>query len=342
MLWPARERGARRRGSVSLRVWQVIPPTGDARGDVDTRVQVMVERADAEVSLELQQAFFADIASRYPGWEPASSQPVKPSDLAPPDGIWLVAYRDGHAIGCGGLQRFDGETGEVRRIFLDPTERGRGAGRRLLVELEEHARRFGYKRVRLTTGKRRRSGCFSPPGTRRSRRSPTAISRAIGWRKRSNESRRCTLFGASTQGGGLMPRVAPSALGESTADRVMGHRPELLEAWANRRNALFGSSSTLSPQLKEEVRAHACSTNRLSVLRVARPTRRGSRHPQRITGSGVRGRCVRRSHSDQRRPGQPAARRVHRGATRRDPHLDLIRIRRADVRLLDGRRTRNR
>lgn len=51
-----------------------------------------------------------------------------------------------------------------------------------------------------------------------------------------------------------MPRVAPSARGETTADRVMGHRPELLEAWENLKHALLGPSSTLTPQLKEEVR----------------------------------------------------------------------------------------
>lgn len=119
---------------------------------VDTGVQLVVERADGDVSLSLQQAFFSDIASRYPGWEPASSQPVEPSDLEPPDGIWLVAYRGGRAIGCGGLQRLDADAGEVRRIFLDQSQRGHGTGRRLLIELEEHARRLGYKRVRLTTG----------------------------------------------------------------------------------------------------------------------------------------------------------------------------------------------
>jgi GNAT superfamily N-acetyltransferase len=115
-------------------------------------VRVTIEPADGEVSHVLQQAFFADIASRYPGWEPGSSQPVEPSDLAPPDGIWLVAYRNERAIGCGGLQRLEAETAEVRRIFLDKTERGRGIGRRLLVELEEHARDLGYARIRLTTG----------------------------------------------------------------------------------------------------------------------------------------------------------------------------------------------
>jgi alkylhydroperoxidase family enzyme len=51
-----------------------------------------------------------------------------------------------------------------------------------------------------------------------------------------------------------MPRVPPSAVGESAADRVMGHRPELLAAWADLKHALLGPSSTLSPQLKEEVR----------------------------------------------------------------------------------------
>jgi alkylhydroperoxidase family enzyme len=51
-----------------------------------------------------------------------------------------------------------------------------------------------------------------------------------------------------------MPRLEPSSLGEATADRVMGHRPEVLEAWENLKHALLGPSSTLSPHLKEQVR----------------------------------------------------------------------------------------
>jgi alkylhydroperoxidase family enzyme len=51
-----------------------------------------------------------------------------------------------------------------------------------------------------------------------------------------------------------MPRIEPSAFGSTTADRVMGHRPELLEAWENLKHALLGPSSTLSPHLREEVR----------------------------------------------------------------------------------------
>ena len=51
-----------------------------------------------------------------------------------------------------------------------------------------------------------------------------------------------------------MPRLPASTVGASTADRVMGHRPELLQAWENLKDAFVGPSATLSPRLKEEVR----------------------------------------------------------------------------------------
>ena len=51
-----------------------------------------------------------------------------------------------------------------------------------------------------------------------------------------------------------MPRLPTSAVGTSTAGRVMGHRPELLQAWENLKDAFLGSSATLSPHLKDEVR----------------------------------------------------------------------------------------
>lgn len=111
-----------------------------------------IEPADSEVSLALQDAFFAEITSRYPSWRPGSSQSFEAEDLTPPDGTWLVAYLNGAPVGCGGLQRLDAETGEVRRIFLDESVRGLGIGRALLTQLEEHARSLGYRRVRLTTG----------------------------------------------------------------------------------------------------------------------------------------------------------------------------------------------
>jgi GNAT superfamily N-acetyltransferase len=110
------------------------------------------EPADSETSNALQAAFFADIAARYPGWNPGSSQSVQPAELAPPTGIWLIAYLNNTPVGCGGLQALDPHTAEIRRIFIAKSARGHGIGRTLLTELEGHARRLGYQRLRLTTG----------------------------------------------------------------------------------------------------------------------------------------------------------------------------------------------
>jgi GNAT superfamily N-acetyltransferase len=115
-------------------------------------LKLATEPADSETSNALQTAFFADIATRYPGWNPGNSQSVEPAELAPPTGIWLVAYLNNTAIGCGGLQALDPHTAEIRRIFIATSVRGQGIGRALLAELEGHARRLGYQRLRLTTG----------------------------------------------------------------------------------------------------------------------------------------------------------------------------------------------
>jgi hypothetical protein len=50
-----------------------------------------------------------------------------------------------------------------------------------------------------------------------------------------------------------MPRLTTSTVGTSTADRVMAHRPELLQAWENLKDAFAGPSATLTVHLKEEV-----------------------------------------------------------------------------------------
>jgi GNAT superfamily N-acetyltransferase len=117
-------------------------------------IAFVVEASDAPVSVELQRAYFADIASRYPGWSPDLIPSADPAEVAAPDGAWIVVYLDGRAVGCGGIKRLDHASAELKRIYLAAAARGHGIGRRLLEHLEQQARAIGYERLRLDTGDR--------------------------------------------------------------------------------------------------------------------------------------------------------------------------------------------
>jgi GNAT superfamily N-acetyltransferase len=111
-----------------------------------------LDASDSAVSAELQRAYFDDIAGRYPGWDPGLIPSADPAEVAPPVGAWVVAYLGDRPVGCGGVKRIDDETGEIKRLYLHAFARGLGLGRRLLEQLEHHARELGYVRLRLDTG----------------------------------------------------------------------------------------------------------------------------------------------------------------------------------------------
>jgi hypothetical protein len=74
-----------------------------------------------------------------------------------------------------------------------------------------------------------------------------------------------------------MPRIPLADLGDTTADPILGHRPELLDAWASLRQALVVPSSTLSPHLTEEVGEPSPST---PAVRTAPPSGRPAARQQ--------------------------------------------------------------
>ena len=99
-----------------------------------------------------------------------------------PDGVFLVVRDDdGSAVACGGVARFDDERGELKRMFVVPEARGRGLGRRLLVELEAEAQRLGYHALVLETGDRQPEavGLYESSGYERIPCYPPYDSRAL-------------------------------------------------------------------------------------------------------------------------------------------------------------------
>jgi GNAT superfamily N-acetyltransferase len=76
-----------------------------------------------------------------------------PVEYGPPVGVALLA-RDGEggaALGVVGIRRFAEGDAELKRMYVRPDGRGRGAGRALAAAAVESARLLGYRRVLLDT-----------------------------------------------------------------------------------------------------------------------------------------------------------------------------------------------
>ncbi|SBW17409.1 GNAT family N-acetyltransferase [Protofrankia symbiont of Coriaria ruscifolia] len=72
-------------------------------------------------------------------------------NLLSPRGRLLVARIGEDAVGVGALKPVDAVTSEIKRMYVDPSTRGRGIGRALLRRLLADAREEGFRLARLET-----------------------------------------------------------------------------------------------------------------------------------------------------------------------------------------------
>ena len=115
-------------------------------------VEIAPEDPASEDARHCVSAYFAELSERFPdGFDPTTTIPAEPADLTPPNGVLLIARLDGRPVGCGALKSVAKGVGSIKRMWVAPSMRGLGLGRRILEELERHASELSMTLLQLET-----------------------------------------------------------------------------------------------------------------------------------------------------------------------------------------------
>ena len=102
-------------------------------------------------AIALREALRVEIAQMY-GRE--GSEPVGSAATGQDVAVFLLAYDNGRAVGCGGLRIIEDGVGEVKRMYVDPPYRGEGVSTAILKAIEGWADEHAVRILRLETGDR--------------------------------------------------------------------------------------------------------------------------------------------------------------------------------------------
>jgi DNA-binding MarR family transcriptional regulator/GNAT superfamily N-acetyltransferase len=119
-----------------------------------TAAEIQIRRSDpaSDDAERCINAYLAELnrRSNLP-YDPAAGVSAEPREMAPPAGLFLVAYLHDEPIGCGGVKHRAGGPSEIKRMWVAEPARGLGIARRLLAELEAEAISSGATTTRLET-----------------------------------------------------------------------------------------------------------------------------------------------------------------------------------------------
>ena len=111
--------------------------------------QLALERPDSPDAIALIDELEGHLASRYPA---ESRHGYSVDKLIRERVAFFVARIDGEPVGCGGVQIYGREYGELKRMYVRASFRGRGIGRQILEHLAAYACARQVAVLRLETG----------------------------------------------------------------------------------------------------------------------------------------------------------------------------------------------
>ena len=119
-----------------------------------TELQFIRVRPDDAEARRCVARYREELGARFPaGFSPTGNACAADAELSDPVGTFLLVGFGARALGCGGVRTLSPGLGEIKQMWVDPSLRGQGAGRRLLVALEAAAGDLGHRRVRLDTSR---------------------------------------------------------------------------------------------------------------------------------------------------------------------------------------------
>lgn len=120
--------------AAGTRIERVDPSSAAARWCLDQYFRELVERFEA-------------------GFDPARSIPAADHEMRPPLGAFLVAGVDGEWVACGAIRQTAPAAGYIKRMWVSPSVRGLGVGRRMLAALEQAGAELGFTTIQLETNR---------------------------------------------------------------------------------------------------------------------------------------------------------------------------------------------
>jgi N-acetylglutamate synthase-like GNAT family acetyltransferase len=111
-------------------------------------IQIIKTRPSSIVAKNLLAELSAELF-RITGDDGRSS--FQNSDLDSTRSIFLLLMVDGSAMACGALRTLSEDVCEIKRMYSKVA--GKGYGKKILLELEQSASRFGYREIWLSTRK---------------------------------------------------------------------------------------------------------------------------------------------------------------------------------------------
>jgi DNA-binding MarR family transcriptional regulator len=149
------------------RAWSLLAPLDEhhrdrlvaAMGEVERLLTAALVRFDVVDPTDPRagyclREYFAELERRFDGgFEPGRSLPTPDEELRPPHGAVLLAVLRDDPVGSAMLMFEPGGTALIKRMWVAPTVRGLGVGRRLLAALEDRAAAGGAHTIRLETNR---------------------------------------------------------------------------------------------------------------------------------------------------------------------------------------------